>query len=212
MREYLVALIFSAALVFFAPFSHADEDVEDLIDVARSNSKVVAIVNGKRSIAVNLRPGEKVLWSESNGNLAAFLTEDRFFVISVFSGSWQVLRLKIDEADRAVVELSPNLALLVTEGRAIGFNIAARRFIEARIPLDDKLIAVESGKYVALVMTSRRAFGLAAKSSSFVETRLRAGENVEKVKVTASKVTVRTSDRLLSFVARGSSWREHWLD
>ena len=209
-RKTLIALIFFIILSYTI-FSNAEEVIEDLIDIAESKSKVIAIIEGKRSISVTLRPSEKVLWSDSSGNLGAFLTDSRFFVISTTSGSWYGKRLKLDEPEKAVASLSPFMALLVTGDRAIGYSASTDKFIETRIPLYDEQIAAETGRYVAVVVTSGRVYGLGVKSSSFIEVRLGIKETVEEVKVTLNKATVRTSDRLLSFVADGFSWKEHRL-
>ncbi len=192
--------------------SHAEEEIEDLIDIAESNGKIIAIIRGIKTVSFDLRSKEKVLWSDSNGYLGAFLTNYRFFVISTSSGAWQVLHLKSDEPGKAIASLSPYIALLATEDRAIGYDASSNQFIETQFPLHDELLVAETEKYVAVVITSSRAFGLAAKSSSFIEVRLRIRETVEEVKVTSSKATVRTSDRLLTFIASGSTWREHRLN
>ena len=209
-RKALITLIFFIILSYTIS-SNAEEVIEDLIDIAESKSKVIAVIEGKRSISVNLRPSEKVLWSDSSGNLGAFLTDSRFFVISTTSGAWYGKRLKLDEPEKAVASLSPFMALLVTGDRAIGYSASTDKFIETRIPLYDEQIAAETGRYVAVVITSGRAYGLGVKSSSFIEVRLGIKETIKEVKVTLNKATVRTSDRLLSFVADGFAWKEHKL-
>ena len=209
-RTALITLIFFIILSYTIS-SNAEEVIEDLIDIAESKSKVIAVIEGKRSISVTLRPSEKVLWSDSSGNLGTFLTDSRFFVISTTSGSWHGLRLKLDEPEKAVASLSPFMALLVTGDRAIGYSASTDKFIETRFPLYDEQIAAETGRYIAVVITSGRAYGLGVKSSSFIEVRLGIKETIKEVKVTFNKATVRTSDRLLSFVADGFSWKEHRL-
>ena len=191
--------------------SYAEEEIEDLIDIAESKSKIIAIIEGKKTIPFDLRTNEKVLWSDSNGYLGAFLTNLRFFVISTSSDAWQALPLKLDESEKGVASLSPYIALLVTGDRAIGFDAASNRFIETQLPIHDELLAAKAEKYVAVVITSSRAFGLAAKTSAFTEIRLRVRETIEAIKITSSKATVRTSDRLLTFEATGSTWNEHRL-
>jgi len=191
--------------------SYAGEEIEDLIDIAESKSKIIAIIEGRKTISFDLRTNEKVLWSDSNGYLGAFLTNLRFFVISTSSDAWQALPLKLDESEKGVASLSPYIALLVIGNRAIGFDAASNRFIETRLPIHDELLAAKAEKYVAVVITSSRAFGLATKTSAFSEIPLRVRETIEAIKITSSKATVRTSDRLLTFEAKGSTWNEHRL-
>ena len=192
--------------------SYAEEEIEDLIDIAESKGKIIAIIEGKKTIPINLRKNEKVLWSDSNGYLGAFLTNLRFFVISTSSDAWQALPLKSDESEKGIASLSPYIALLVTGDRAIGFDAASNQFIETQLPIHDELLAAKAEKYVAVVITSSRAFGLATKTSAFTEIRLRVRETIEAIKITSSKATVRTSDRLLTFEATGSTWNEHRLN
>jgi DNA-directed RNA polymerase subunit K/omega len=192
--------------------SYAEEEIEDLIDIFESNSKIIAIIEGKKTITFDLRLKEKVLWSDSNGYLGAFLTNEHFFVISTSSDAWQALPLRLDESKKGVAFLSPYIALLVTGDRAIGFDAASNRFIETQLPIHDELLTAKAEKYVAVVITSSRAFGLAAKASAFTEIHLRVRETIKAIKITSSKATVRTSDRLLTFEASGSTWNEHRLN
>ena len=205
-------ILICLSILVSAIFSYAKEEIEDLIDIFESNSKIIAIIEGKKTITINLRPKEKVLWHGSRGYLGAFLTKHRFYVISTSSDAWQALPLRIDELETKVASLSPYIALLVTGDRAIGFDAASNRFIETRLPIHDELLTAKVEKYVAVVITSSRAFGLAAETSAFTEIRLRVRETIEGIKISSSKATIRTSDRLLTFEASGSTWNEHRLN
>jgi len=209
-RKFLIRII-CLSIIASTICSYAEEEIEDLIDIAESNGKIIAILEGRKTITFDLRPNEKVLWSGANGYLGAFLTDSRFFVISISLDAWQALPLRIDESGKSVASLSEYIALLVTKDRAVGFDATSNRFIETQLPMHDELLAAETEKYVAVVITSSRAFGLAAESSAFTEIHLRVGETLEAIKLTSSKATVRTSDRLLTFEASGSPWNEHRL-
>lgn len=207
-RRIFIILIYSSILAFTIS-SYAEEEIEDLIDIIEREGKIIAVIEGRKTISVNLRLNEKVIWNGSKGYLGAFLTNLNFFVISTTSNAWRALPLKLSESETGVASLSPYIALLVTEDRAIGFDAASNRFIKAQIPIHDELLAAEVEKFVAVVITSSRAFGLAAEIPAFNEIRLRIRETIESIKMTASKATVRTSDRLLTFEAKGSTWSEH---
>ena len=209
-RTFLISLICLSILAFTIS-SFAEEEIEDLIDITESKSKIIAIIEGRKTITFDLRPNEKVQWSGSKGHLGSFLTDQRFFVISTSLDAWQVLPLKLDESGKGVASISPYLALLVCKDRAIGFDATSNQFIETPLPIYDELIAAETEKYVAVVITSSRAFGLAAETAAFTEVTFRIGETIETIKLTSSKATVRTSDRLLTFEATGSTWKEHRL-
>ncbi len=201
-------------LIFLSTFTHtissyADEEIEDLIDLIETDSKIIAVIEGRKSISFDLRSEEKVVWNGSRGDLGAILTNIHFSVISVTSNAWRSLQLNLSESEKGSASLSPYLALLVTEDRAIGYDAASNRFIETQLSTHDELIAAKVDKYVAVVVTSKRAYGLASEASSFSEVRLRNRETIESVKVTASKATVRTSDRVLTFEVTGNRWNEH---
>ena len=209
-RNFLISII-SLSILAFTISSYAEDEIEDLIDIAESKGKIIAIIEGKKTITFDLRPNEKVLWSGSRGYLGAFLTDQHFLVVSTSLNAWQPLPLKLDESEKAVVALSPYIALLATRDRAIGFDATTNRFTETQLPLHDELYAVRAERYVAVAITSSRAFGLAAESLAFTEIPLRVNETIEKAKLTHSKVTLQTSDRLLTFEASGSIWKEFRL-
>jgi hypothetical protein len=188
---------------------YSEEEIEDLIDIAESKGKIIAIIEGGKTITFDLRPDEKVLWSGSRGYLGAFLTDQHFFVISTSLSAWRALPLRLDESGKGVASLSPYIALLVTKNRAVGFDATSNRFVETLLPIHDELLAAEVERYVAVVITSSRAFGLAAESSAFTQIILGIRETIEDIKLTSSKATVRTSDRLLTFETSGSTWKEH---
>jgi hypothetical protein len=206
-RIFLIG-IFCLSIFASTISSYAGDEIEDLIDIAESKGKIIAIIKGEKTITYNLRPKEKVLWSGSRGHLGAFLTDLQFYVISASLNAWHALPLKLSESGKGMASLSPYIALLVTGDRATGFDSTSNRFIEVQLPLHDELFAVEAERYVAVVITSSRAYGLAVESSSFVEIILRQNETIEAIKLTFRKATVRTSDRLLSFEASGSTWKE----
>ena len=207
--------VFSFFVIFsilLATVCSAEEEIEDLIDIYESNGKIIAVLEGKKSVSYNLQANEKVLWSDSKGHLAAFLTRQHFFVISTSTGTWQILQLNSSASNNRVAVLSPYIALLVTSGdRVNGFDAISNRFIEARLPLNDELLFTKAEKYVAVVATASKVFGLAAGTMYFSEIPLGVRETVETIKITSSKATIHTSHRLLSFEAKGSRWSEHRL-
>ena len=204
----LLAGIILLLIVGFTLSSYGEDEIEDLIDIAKSEDKIIAIIEGKKTVTYRLRPKEKVLWSGSRGHLGAFLTDHNFFVISTTLNSWQTLPMELGEAGTAVVSLSPFIALLASKDRAVGFDATSNRFVQKRIPIHDELVSAETERFIAVVITSGRAYGFAVESSTFVEITLLKEETIEATKLTFRKVTVRTSDRLLSFEVTDSTWRE----
>ena len=209
LRYQRFQIIIICLIIFgFSTSSYAQEEIEDLIDIAESKGKIIAIIEGRKTITFDLRPNEKVLWSGSKGYLGAFLTDQHFFVISNSLNAWRALPLKLDETGEGVASLSEYIALLVTKDRAVGFDANSNQFIETLLPIHDEILAAEVERYVAVVITSSRAFGLAAESTAFTEINLRMSEAIEEIKLTYNKAIVRTSDRLLTFEASGLPWKE----
>ncbi|MDC8829215.1 hypothetical protein [Alteromonas gilva] len=192
--------------------SEANHDIEDKIYIAQSDGKVTAVVSGVKSDTFRLKPKERVLWRNASGYLGAVLTDAGFNVISVSSNYWNNIRLSPYEIETATASVSPFIALLVTEDRAIGYNIATDSFYEVRLPLYDSVIAVKSAENVAVVVTSGTLLGLQSKSSYFTEARLKIGETVENVHLTDNNVTVQTRERLYTFTSTGSGWQVTDLD
>lgn len=203
--------IFSIIILSLAISAYAEDEIEDLIDIAESDGKIIAVIEGRKTITYDLKPSEKLLWSGSRGHLGAFLTDRQFFVTSTKSNSWQRLPLRIDEAESGVAVISPYLVLLVTNDRAIAFDAMATNFIEVRLPVKEEVYAAEVEKYVAVVVTTGQVYGLAVRSSGFNEIKLKVNESIDSVKISASKVTITTSDRLLSFQAKNTTWNEYRL-
>jgi hypothetical protein len=209
-RKFLFNII-CLSIIASTISSFAEEEIEDLIDIAASKAKIIAIIEGRKTITFDLRPNEKVLWNGARGHLGAFLTDQHFFAISTSLDAWQRLPLRLDESGKGDVSISPYIALLVSGDRAVAFNATSNRFIETQLPIHDELIAAEAERYVAVVITSSRAFGLASESSAFTEMTLQVSETIETIKLTYNKATVRTSDRLLTFETTDTTWKEHRL-
>ncbi len=190
----------------------ANSHIEDQIYIAESDGNIPAVVAGIRSDTLRLKSKERVLWSNSSGELGAVLTDSAFNVISVSSNNWNNIRLSPYEMNTATASVSPFIALLATDDRAIGYNIATDSFYETRLPLYDNLIAVKSAENVAVVAMSGMLFGLQSNSSYFIEARLKSSETVENVHLTDNQVIVQTQERLYTFTSTGSEWKVTRLD
>ena len=140
-QKFLISII-TLSICAFTISSYAEEVIEDLIDIAESNGKIIAIIEGKKTIAFDLQSNEKVIWSGSRGYLGSFLTDRHFIVISTSSEAWLTMPLDLDESKKGVSSLSPYIALLVTRDRAIGFDVTNNRFTETQLPFREDLLAV----------------------------------------------------------------------
>ena len=113
--------IICLTLLESAAWTYAEE-IEDSVDIMEAKGRILAVIEGRRTVTFDLRPKENVIWSGSKGLLGTFLTRKRLFVISTASGAWQIYPLKPDESSGSVAMLSPYLALLITKNRAVAFD------------------------------------------------------------------------------------------
>ena len=60
-RKFFIGII-SLFILTSTISSFAGDEIEDLIDIAESGSKIIAIFEGKKTVTYNLRPKEIVTW------------------------------------------------------------------------------------------------------------------------------------------------------
>lgn len=208
---WITAVLASFFLVLSFCSAHAAVDEEPLVDLVVTADQVVAFVGGKQAAAYGLRYDESVVWKEARGKLGAVLTTNHFIVISTSMRSWQVLPLRIGEAENAKPELSAFMALLVTGERAVGFDAGTPGFIQERILPREAFAAMAVDKYVAIVVTSTRALGLSPMASAFQPVSLRLKEIMTDISVSDTKAVVQTGERVLTFTASPAAWHEYRL-
>ena len=77
--------------------SYAEEEIEDLIDIAESNRQNYSYYKGEKdNFRLILGRNEKVLWSGVKRLFRCIFNQfDRFFVISTSSDAWQALSLTV---------------------------------------------------------------------------------------------------------------------
>ena len=204
-------IFLSLSMFLFALRCYAEEEIENLIDIFEASGKIIAVIEGKKTIPFNLRSNENVIWSDSKGYLGACVTNDQFSAISTSSGGWQRFHLGA-QTENINISISSNIAILVTEDRAIAFDAASSRFVGTQLPINDELISVKAEKNIAVVITSDKAIAFTTKRTTFFSIPFQVKETFEEPKSTSSKVIIRTSNRLLSFESKGSTWKEHRLN
>lgn len=203
----LIALSFVLLMPDLLKSECYGEYIEDLIEIEVIDHKVIAFRDGKDPLSFQLRLTEKILWKGSKGNLGIVLTDTRFLAISMTSEGWHETSLRMNEAAKVNIELSMNIALIVTSERVIGFDCTTNNFVEQRLRLE-KLLANEANMYVAVVVSTDRAFGLAMGKNMFVEIPFEMNERFVSLVIQSRLATVRTTNRVLSFQASDSSWNE----
>ncbi|MBR9985835.1 MAG: hypothetical protein KFF68_07995, partial [Desulfosarcina sp.] len=86
-KRYLLCVV---VLFMMTPWALAYEEVEDLVDIFATDSNFIAVVDGKRIFSEYQSSDERILWQGANGDIGAFLTNERLLAVSVRSGQWNV--------------------------------------------------------------------------------------------------------------------------
>ena len=73
----------------------AYEEVEDLVDIYTTDNHFIAVVDSRRIFNETIRTRETIQWQGAQGEVGAFLTNERLLAVSIRSGQWNTQFLKI---------------------------------------------------------------------------------------------------------------------
>lgn len=179
----------------------------DVIAIERDGRELYAFdaLTGRRS-RTRLEIDEKVFFERSRGRVGIVLTDRR--VLGVAPGlPWLEMRLRLQEqpAERGLVE--DQLALVVTDRRALAFS-GFGGWVEESFGPSEGASSLRAGSAAGVVTTNRRALGIAPGLGNFVSADLSIQESLESVTAQDTLVTLRTDRRILVFSAPRASWSE----
>lgn len=204
-----IAMVLTMLLLAATRGAASYEEVEDLVDIYTTDSNFIAVVDSRRIFNETIRARETIQWQGAQGEVGAFLTNERLLAVSTRSGQWNIQFLKIKEKkQRPQMLLGAQLVVMLTDDRIVGFGTQTGGFIQARLPLGEVVIASDIQGRVAAVITPDQAFALSARRRGVAEIRFRIQERFESMKTTYNKVTLRTSQRLITFAAGDAVWRD----
>ena len=102
----------------------AYEEVEDLVDIYTTDNNFIAVVDSRRVFNETIRARETIQWQGAQGEVGAFLTNERLLAVSIRSGQWNTKYLKIKEKkQRPQMLLGAQLVVMLTDDRIVGFGI-----------------------------------------------------------------------------------------
>ena len=199
-----------AAILLMIPMSAwTYEEVEDLVALFVTDDRFVAAVDGQRNFSEKISLGETVVWEGAKGEVGAILTDERLLAVSIASGGWNRINLKIKEKQTPPdMLLGAHLLVMLSDDRIVTFGTQTGGFFQTRLPIREPVVAKAAEGRVAAVVTTAFAYGLSANRRGAAEFRLRRQEKIVSMKTTYNKITLQTSERLVSFDAENAAWRE----
>jgi hypothetical protein len=181
----------------------------DVLQIVVVDRELLAIDGESgHELGLRLELHEKVTLQRSRGRVGVVVTDRRMLAVAVSSGTWQRLRFRHGETLLEEPLLGEQVALLLTNRRAIGFDGGSRNLVESDLGPREKPLARAVGANVAIVATQRRVLGLSPFRGGFFEKPLRLQEELEDAVATGNLATLTTSRRLLTFKAGSGSWSE----
>lgn len=201
-------------LIIFPMVAEAYEEVEDLVEIFVTDNKFTATIDGRPTFPENIKSGESVLWKGAKGEVGAILTDRRLLAVSITSGGWNTLDLKIKEK-RGTPEmlLAAHLILMLTDERIVAFGTYTDGFFKTPMPIGETVVASQAEGRVAAVVTASRAYGFSAYRRAAAEVRLKRQERIVDINATYNKITLQTSqDHALILRAKSASWSRIDLD
>lgn len=116
------------------------------------------------------------------------------------------MRLRRDDGPPYEVQLSANLALLLTRTRVLVFDSPAGLLIETRLSPNETVLGSGAKEHTAVVVTNRRAIGFTSGSRGPTDLAFRIHESFHSLRVLGTSATVRTSDRVAVFSGSSGLW------
>jgi hypothetical protein len=181
-------------------------DVLEVLVLDRQLLAVDARGGGQKEVALRLE--ERVLWTGARGRVGVALTDQRVLAVAVASGAWQETARQIDEELPEEALLGDRVALVATSRRVLGFDGGSGNFVESRLGVRERVLALRAGQNVAVVVTDRRALGLSPMVGGFFEAKINLVERFESLTAAANLATVTTDRRVLIFRAPSGSWEQ----
>ncbi|WP_419659342.1 uncharacterized protein Dvar_82320 [Desulfosarcina variabilis str. Montpellier] len=207
-------LALMVVLIILPMAAEAYEEVEDLVEIFVTDNQFTASVDGRRAFPESIKPGENVLWEGAKGEVGAILTNERLLAVSITSGGWNMLDLKIREK-RSTPEmlLAAHLVVMLTDERIVALGTYTDGFFQTPMPIGESVVASQAEGRVAAVVTSSRAYGFSAYRRGAAEIRLKRQEEIVAIKATYNKITLQTSEnRALILRAKDARWSRVDLD
>jgi len=186
----------------------------DAIEIIVRDREVLA-VDGRGAgapIRVRLDTDERALYVDTRGEVGIVVTNKRVLAAAADSPRWMSTYIGVHESLPLAIVLGDEVALVLTDHRAIGLAANCRKkFFAQDIGPNEYVQDFLVGESVAVVVTDKRLLGMSAFLPGFFEQQVGIHERIQRVSALADFVTVATHRRLLVFQAPTATWQEQRL-
>lgn len=135
--KYFSLIFFICLTTFFVPqVTIAEEDTNEVF-LLNKGDKLLAFSGIENNwFEQRLRPGEVVVKSKYDGNVAVAHTNFRVFGFSAYTGRWVEEKLRIKEIVSSI-DANGNVGTAITDIRALGFSARTGVWIEKQFSIGD---------------------------------------------------------------------------
>jgi hypothetical protein len=134
VRFFLPAILFLAIL---SPQIAFTEDIQNKIFLLERPDKLLAFSGLKNKwFERDLQPGETVVKSTYDGNVAIAYTNERALAFSGITGRWSEERFRIRETVQSI-SAEGNVGTIITNIRALGFSALKGVWVESHFKINN---------------------------------------------------------------------------
>ena len=128
--KYISLLFFIFFTALFTPAAIIAEDDTNEVFLLEKGDKLLAFSSRENNwFEQRLRPGETVVNSKYDGNVAVAYTNLRIFGFSAYTGRWVEEKLRIREIVTGI-DANGNVGTVITDIRALGFSARTGVWVE----------------------------------------------------------------------------------
>jgi hypothetical protein len=128
-KHFSFLLIFLLAALFMAPTAIAEDDTNEVFLLEKGDKLLAFSGRENNWFEQRLRPGEIIVKSKFDGNVAVAYTNLRIFGFSAHTGRWVEEKLRIKEIVSSI-DANGNVGTAITDIRALGFSARTGVWVE----------------------------------------------------------------------------------
>lgn len=185
---------------------YAADLTEQLTLVVLERSIVAERATGGGGLVVDLGVGERLVWADTRGRVAAAITDRRFLAVTATSASWQEVRFRPREVPPRSALIGARTAITATDLRVLGFDGTSGNVLEADLGPREEVRQLAVDWHVAAAVTSRQVLAMSSFLGGFFAEPIGVREDVVSLDTRPETVVLRTDRRLLLFRARTGRW------
>ena len=134
-NKYISFLLFVFFATLFVPAVIIAEDDTNEVFLLEKSDKLLAFSGRENNwFEQRLRPGEIVIKSKFDGNVAVAYTNLMIFGFSAYTGRWVEKKLRIKEVVTSI-DANGNVGTVITDIRALGFSARTGVWVEKQFSI-----------------------------------------------------------------------------